>query len=152
MGGMDREDDYCSSYRFLKKSLKWWRTSYFWILEVSLVNSFQLYNMNQQSANLPTLSRVSQKRGRPSSIDVEDWMVDCTCFSRMKGLFSLVQQKSKRRQEVNILLWRMSKEARTAFKQVFCHISYSIQTGVLPYIVQWRSAIRVQLIEIFYRR
>jgi hypothetical protein len=29
MGGMDREDDYCSSYRFLKKSLKWWRTSYF---------------------------------------------------------------------------------------------------------------------------
>jgi hypothetical protein len=38
-----------------KKSLKWWRRLYFWILEVSLVNSSHLYNMNQQSSNLPTL-------------------------------------------------------------------------------------------------
>jgi hypothetical protein len=58
MGGEDRADHYCSSYGFLKKSLKWWRKLYFWILEVSLVNSFHLYNMSQQSANLPTLSHL----------------------------------------------------------------------------------------------
>jgi hypothetical protein len=58
MGGVDREDHYCSSYGFLKKNLKWWRKLYFWILEVPLVNSFHLYNMSQQSANLPTLSHL----------------------------------------------------------------------------------------------
>jgi hypothetical protein len=58
MGGVDRADHYCSSYGILKKSLKWWRKLYFSILEVSLVNSFLLYNMSQQSANLPTLSHL----------------------------------------------------------------------------------------------
>jgi hypothetical protein len=85
LGGMDRAEHYCSSSGFLKKTLKWWRKLYFWILEVSLVNSFHLYN--QQSANLPALSRLefckkvieglvgdvqnkmSRKRGRPSSKD-----------------------------------------------------------------------------------
>jgi hypothetical protein len=58
MEGVVRVDHYCSSYRFLKKSLKWWRKLYFWTLEVSLVNRFYMYNMNQQSANLPTLSHL----------------------------------------------------------------------------------------------
>jgi hypothetical protein len=58
MGGVARADHYCSSYRFLKKSLKWWRKLYFWTLEASLVNSFHMYNMNQESANLPILSHL----------------------------------------------------------------------------------------------
>jgi hypothetical protein len=37
MGGVDRTDHHCSTYGFLKKSLKWWRKLYFWISEVSLV-------------------------------------------------------------------------------------------------------------------
>lgn len=90
MGGVDRADHYCSSYGFLKKSLKWWRKLYFWILEISLVNSFHLYNLNQNSKNLPALShlefrkkiieglvgnvrnKMSRKRGRPSTGDTED--------------------------------------------------------------------------------
>ncbi|XP_069697349.1 piggyBac transposable element-derived protein 4-like isoform X1 [Periplaneta americana] len=90
MGGVDRADHYCLSYGFLKKSLKWWRKLYFWILEISLVNSFHLYNLNQQSKNLPTVShlefrkkiivglvgnvrnKISRKRGRPSTNDTED--------------------------------------------------------------------------------
>jgi hypothetical protein len=48
MGGVDRADHYYSSYGYLKKSLKWWKKLYFWILEISLVNSFHLYNMRQQ--------------------------------------------------------------------------------------------------------
>jgi hypothetical protein len=58
MRGVDRADHCCPSYRFPKKSLKWWRKLYFWILEVSLVNSLHLYNMNRQSSNLPTLSEL----------------------------------------------------------------------------------------------
>lgn len=34
MGGVDRADHYCASYNFSRKSLKWWRKLFFWILEV----------------------------------------------------------------------------------------------------------------------
>jgi hypothetical protein len=125
-GGVDRADHYCSSYGFLKKSLKWRRTLYFWILEVSLVNSFHLYNLSQQSANLPTLShlefrkkvieglvgnvrnKMSRKRGRPSSTDVEDRLNRklhlIQAHEGNKGLCSLLQQKSEGRQKKNVFL------------------------------------------------
>ncbi|XP_065672200.1 piggyBac transposable element-derived protein 4-like [Hydra vulgaris] len=44
MGAVDRADHYCSSYSFLRKSLKWWRKIFFWLLEVAVVNSYILFN------------------------------------------------------------------------------------------------------------
>ena len=43
MGAVDRCDHYCSSYSFTRKTQKWWRKTFFWLLEVCLVNSFILY-------------------------------------------------------------------------------------------------------------
>ena len=42
-GGNDRPDHYCTSYSFTYKSLRWWQTLFYWLLEVAVVNSFILY-------------------------------------------------------------------------------------------------------------
>lgn len=47
MGAVDRADHYIASYSFTRKSIKWWRKLFFWILEVSIVNSFLLMKMEQ---------------------------------------------------------------------------------------------------------
>jgi len=44
MGAVDRADQLCTSYNFARKSVKWWRKIFFWLLETSTVNSFILYN------------------------------------------------------------------------------------------------------------
>jgi hypothetical protein len=46
MGGVDISDQYISSYNFIRKSKKWWRKMFFWLLEVAVVNSFILYNFS----------------------------------------------------------------------------------------------------------
>ena len=51
MGGIDLADQYCSSYAFLQKTLKWWRKLYFFILEMSITNSFILYNLHMKATN-----------------------------------------------------------------------------------------------------
>lgn len=43
MGGVDRADQYASTYCFLRKSLKWWRKMFFWGMEMSCINSYILY-------------------------------------------------------------------------------------------------------------
>ena len=40
MGGVDRSDHYCASYAFLRKTVKWWRKLFFWLIETSIVNSY----------------------------------------------------------------------------------------------------------------
>lgn len=45
MGAVDRADHYCASYAFSRKSMKWWRKLFFWLLEVSIVNSFILMRL-----------------------------------------------------------------------------------------------------------
>lgn len=91
MGGVDNLDHYVASYKFTRKSLKWWRKLFFWLLEVSVVNSFLLYNMNQLNKGLKYLnhrkfrealimqlvgdvrnSPVNLKRGRRSTADNEE--------------------------------------------------------------------------------
>jgi len=42
MGSVDRFDHYCSSYAFTRKSLKWWRKTFFWLVKVAVINSFIL--------------------------------------------------------------------------------------------------------------
>lgn len=48
MGGVDRADQLCGTYCFLRKSLKWWRKLFFWGLEICSVNSYLLYKMTKQ--------------------------------------------------------------------------------------------------------
>ena len=41
---VDRRDHLCTSYNFTKKTLKWWRKMFFWLLEVAIVNCYVLCN------------------------------------------------------------------------------------------------------------
>lgn len=40
MGGVDTADHYGASYKFARKSVKWWRKLFFWYLEVCFFLSF----------------------------------------------------------------------------------------------------------------
>ena len=44
MNGVDRSDQYSVSYPFVRKTRKWWRKLFFYLLEVSIVNSYILYH------------------------------------------------------------------------------------------------------------
>ena len=90
MGAVDRFDHYCSSYAFTRKSLKWWRKTFYWLLELAVVNSFILYKetnafetvdhiryrkqLIQQLVGEQRVLRCSRRRGRPSSSDKEERM------------------------------------------------------------------------------
>lgn len=89
MGGVDTVDHYCGSYSFTRKSVKWWRKLFFWLLEVSIVNSYHLWTIDRKERKLPKISHLkyrkniieqlvegvrntSRKRGRPSGTDAEE--------------------------------------------------------------------------------
>ena len=58
MGGVDRADQYASSYCFLRKSLKWWRKLFFWGLEISLINSYILYKATKEQRKERPISHL----------------------------------------------------------------------------------------------
>lgn len=88
MGAVDRFDHYCNSYSFTRKSLKWWKKTFFWLLEVAVVNSFILYKeihsdkvidhiqyrkeLIQQLVSEQRASQPIRRRGRPSTLDAEE--------------------------------------------------------------------------------
>ena len=43
MNGVDRADQYTVYYSFVRRSVKWWRKVFFWLMEVAAVNSYLLY-------------------------------------------------------------------------------------------------------------
>ena len=43
MNGVDRADQFTVYYSFVRKSVKWWRKVFFWLMEVAVVNSYILY-------------------------------------------------------------------------------------------------------------
>ena len=45
MGGVDKADQYGCYYSFGRRSVKWWRKLMFWLLEVSIVNSYILHRL-----------------------------------------------------------------------------------------------------------
>lgn len=48
MGAVDRSDNFISSYQFMRKSKKWYRKTFFWLLEVAIVNSYILHKEVQK--------------------------------------------------------------------------------------------------------
>lgn len=84
MGGVDLADHYIASYSFTRKTVKWWRKIFFWLLEISLVNAFILHNTNRPPGQTEKRQRKfrnqvirslvgdfrnTRKRGRPSSMN-----------------------------------------------------------------------------------
>ncbi|KAK2577923.1 hypothetical protein KPH14_011868 [Odynerus spinipes] len=58
MGGVNRADQYASTYCFLRKSLKWWRKLFFWGLEISSKNSYILYKATKQQRSEQRLNHL----------------------------------------------------------------------------------------------
>ena len=56
MLGVDKMDQLATYYFFLRKSVKWWRKVKFWLLEVSVINTYIVYT-----------SRLRQLRQQPRS-------------------------------------------------------------------------------------
>lgn len=70
MGGVDRADQYASTYCFLRKSLKWWRKLFFWGLEICVINSYIIYRISKQTNDETPMTHykfvktlISQLRG-----------------------------------------------------------------------------------------
>ena len=49
MNGVDLADQYTVYYSFIRKSKKWWKKVCFWLLEVSIVNSYILFKYRNTS-------------------------------------------------------------------------------------------------------
>nr|XP_034194964.1 piggyBac transposable element-derived protein 4-like [Osmia lignaria] len=58
MGGVDKADQYTGTYCFMRKSQKWWRKLFFWGLEVSVINSYLLYQEHHKTYNIKKLSHL----------------------------------------------------------------------------------------------
>lgn len=50
MGGVDRFDQYCSTYPYSRRSRKWYQTIWHFIIEVALVNGCIAYNIQNPSS------------------------------------------------------------------------------------------------------
>lgn len=44
MNGVDIADQHSVYYSFIRKTIKWWRKLFFWLLETAVVNSYVLHN------------------------------------------------------------------------------------------------------------
>jgi hypothetical protein len=63
MGGVDTADQYCVTYRFLRRTLKWWRKLFFWGLEVLqlLMHIFCMWKV-ARIANSNPMSHIKVRR------------------------------------------------------------------------------------------
>ena len=62
MNGVDRNDQHCTYYSFIRKTLKWWRKMFFYLLECSTVNSYILYKKACTEAEARPLTSIDFRR------------------------------------------------------------------------------------------
>ena len=53
MNGVDIADQHSVYYRFIRKTVKWWKKIAFWLIETSMVNSYILYKLTVASPKSP---------------------------------------------------------------------------------------------------
>ncbi len=108
--GVDIADQYTVSYPFTRKTIKWWRKIFFWLLELYVTNSYALYREYQQQpkpsthlvyrrsivetlatryvSSAPPRPRIGRpkKRSHPSATDPE----------RLNGQLHLLSKRQQR--------------------------------------------------------
>ena len=65
MGGVDKSDQFISYNRILRKTVRYWKTMFYHLLEIIVTNSSILYNWNRMTAGM---KRVSQTQFRDTII------------------------------------------------------------------------------------
>ena len=68
MNGVDRADQNSVYYPFIRKTRKWWRKLFFWVIEVALVNSFILYQIHCTQLNIRPLTHLQYRRSVVESL------------------------------------------------------------------------------------
>ena len=56
MGGVDKSDQFISYHKVLRKTVKYWKTTFFHLLDVAIVNSHIIYNWIQVQNSNTTFS------------------------------------------------------------------------------------------------
>ena len=56
MNGVDISDQYTASYPFTRKTIKWWRKVCFWLIDLSVTNSYALYREIEKDRVLPHIA------------------------------------------------------------------------------------------------
>lgn len=125
MGGVDVADHFFASYPFVRKTVKWWRKVFFWLLEVGIVNGFILKN-NYRDPGMPSMRQKkfrknlakqlvgdirnenSRKRGRKSHEDE----------ARLVGKHFIYESAEKNRRDCVVCSSRKGTRHRTIF---FCN-------------------------------
>ena len=59
MNGVDIADQHAVYYSFIRKTVKWWKKIVFWLIEMSMVNSYILYKLTVASSKSPVAYRRS---------------------------------------------------------------------------------------------
>ena len=49
MNGVDISDQYTATYPFTRKTIKWWHKVFFWLIDLSVTNSYALYREMEQN-------------------------------------------------------------------------------------------------------
>ena len=61
MNAVDKSDQYLSKYNLLRKCLRWWKTLFFHLIDISIINGFILYRLYAASnPNIKELQRSSR--------------------------------------------------------------------------------------------
>ncbi|KAI8726902.1 piggyBac transposable element-derived protein 4 [Biomphalaria glabrata] len=69
MNGCDRADQMLSYYSVhSRKSMKWWKKVFFWILEIAQINALIIYNATQVTCDQPS-KKLSLKKFKETLID-----------------------------------------------------------------------------------
>ena len=70
MNGVDIADQHAVYYRFIRKTVKWWKKIVFWLTETSMVNSCILYKLTVASPKSPVVYRWSVMEWSPLHHDI----------------------------------------------------------------------------------
>lgn len=71
MGAVDRTDHFVSSYQFMRRTRKWYRKMFFWLIEIAIINSYILYKINRMQSNLKPMSHFAFRKSLVTSLVAE---------------------------------------------------------------------------------
>jgi hypothetical protein len=104
MGAVDTADQYCATYCFLLRTLKWWIKLFLRCMEVSIINAYILYMETCKNSNHTKFRRQlamvlvgdfregggASTRGRTSKSDKEH---------RLNGILDVITQHTEKKKD-----------------------------------------------------